>query len=244
MVRLRDPQRGCPWDCAQDFRSIARHTIEEAYEVVDAIDQGDMRQLRDELGDLLFQVVFHSRMAEELGEFDFRSVATGITDKLVRRHPHVFGDAGAATTGWQPQDWERIKAAERGARPVLDGVARALPALARATKLGRRAAAVGFDWPDIEGVLGKVREELAEVEAALGSRSDAVAEEVGDLLLAVASLARHAGVDAEEALRGANAKFERRFGHVEQRVREDGRAWAELAAAELDAYWREAKRAG
>ncbi|MBW7930258.1 MAG: nucleoside triphosphate pyrophosphohydrolase [Gammaproteobacteria bacterium] len=244
MEQLRDPQNGCPWDRGQDFRSIAPCTIEEAYEVADAIDQGDMGQLREELGDLLFQVVFHARMAEELGAFDFRSVAAGISDKLVRRHPHVFGGTQSPAAGSQRQDWEGIKAQERGTRAALDGVAKALPALARATKLGRRAAAVGFDWPDMAGVVDKIHEELAEVQAAMAADPAALAEEIGDLLFAVTNLARHAQVDAEEALRLANAKFERRFAHVERRVGEGGRPWAGLAPAELDRYWREAKRAG
>lgn len=244
MARLRDPVTGCPWDREQDFRSIAPYTIEEAYEVADAIDRGDIQALRDELGDLLLQVVFHAQLAGEQGEFAFDDVAAAICDKLVRRHPHVFGSDHVASAEAQRHAWERLKADERGRQPVLAGVARALPGLVRAAKLGRRAAAVGFDWPDIGGVLDKVREELTEVEAALDSAPGRVGEEIGDLLFSVASLARHAGVDPEEELRRANAKFERRFAHVEQRVAESGRSWQATDPATLDAYWNEAKQSG
>lgn len=239
MKRLRDPDHGCPWDQEQDFLSILPYTIEEAYEVADAIEQGDMGLLREELGDLLLQVVFHARMAEEQGAFDFADVVEGITTKLIRRHPHVFGSAQTVSVEEQRIVWEELKADERGRQPVLAGVARALPALSRAAKLGRRASAVGFDWPDRSGVMDKIREELREVETA-ASDTD-LAEEVGDLLFAVTSLARHLGVDPEEALRQANHKFERRFAHVEQRVMEDGGAWPETDAALLDGYWEEAK---
>jgi len=253
MARLRDPQRGCPWDREQTFATIAPYTIEEAYEVADAIEHGDAGQLRDELGDLLFQVVFHARMAEERGWFDFAAVARAIHDKLVRRHPHVF--AGVALA---PEDlvrvWEEQKAQERAAAPpprgagrVLAGVPRALPALTRAAKLGRRAARVGFDWPEAAEVRAKVLEELHEVDAARvgagaapGARG-AVAEELGDLLFAVVNWSRHLGVDAEEALRVANGKFERRFARMEALAAERALALEKLSAAEWDALWREAK---
>jgi MazG family protein len=254
MARLRDPQRGCPWDRAQTFATIAPYTIEEAYEVADAVEHGDAGQLRDELGDLLFQVVFHARMAEERGWFDFAAVARAIHDKLVRRHPHVF--AGVALA---PEDlvrvWEEQKAQERaaagpvphGAVRVLAGVPRALPALTRAAKLGRRAARVGFDWPEAAEVRAKVLEELHEVDAALADpdaasgAGGAVAEELGDLLFAVVNWSRHLGVDAEEALRLANGKFERRFARMEALAAERALALEKLSAAEWDALWREAK---
>lgn len=241
MAALRDPARGCPWDVEQDFRSIAPYTIEEAYEVADAIDRGDRAALREELGDLLLQVVFHARMAEEAGEFGFDEVARGIADKLVRRHPHVFGDERIESADAQRVAWEAAKARERGAAGVLAGVAQALPSLARAAKLGRRAAAVGFDWPDAAGVAEKVREELAEFEAAPADAPEARAEEIGDLLFSVANLARHAGVDPEEALRRANRKFEARFREVERLVAESGRDWPKHSPAELDALWNRAK---
>ncbi len=243
MARLRDPVSGCPWDREQDFRSIVPYTIEEAYEVADAIERGDPGELCEELGDLLLQVVFHAQMARELGEFNFDDVAGAICDKLLRRHPHVFGSECVATADEQRLAWDRLKAAERDEGRVLAGIADALPSLARAAKLGRRAAAVGFDWPDLTGVVAKVREELGEVEGAISDAPDAVGEEVGDLLFAVANLARHAGVDPEEALRRANAKFERRFAHVERSVAASGRGWNEMTPADLDTWWNEAKQA-
>jgi ATP diphosphatase len=258
MARLRDPQRGCPWDREQTFSSIAPYTIEEAYEVADAIERGEHQQLRDELGDLLFQVVFHARMAEERGWFDFAVVATAIHDKLVRRHPHVF--AGASPT---PEElvrvWEEQKAQERAESAasgpaaegaVLAGVPRALPALVRAAKLGRRAARVGFDWPDAQPVRAKVLEELHEMDAALaaasgageaGSDAGGVAEELGDLLFSIVNWSRHLKLDAEGALRAANAKFERRFARMESLARARGLDLKGLSAAEWDALWREAK---
>jgi ATP diphosphatase len=247
MAALRDPRTGCPWDIEQSFATIVPYTIEEAYEVADAIDRNDVHALRDELGDLLLQVVFHARMAEELGEFTFGDVVEAIRDKLVRRHPHVFGNERVDSAAAQRSAWEALKADERQRHPqqqagILAGVATALPSLARAAKLGRRAAGVGFDWPDTAGVAAKVREELAEFEAA-PDRSRAE-EEIGDLLFAVANLARHADVDPEEALRRANRKFERRFAGVERQVRLSGRDWASLGAAELDSMWEDAKRAG
>ena len=257
MARLRDPQRGCPWDREQTFSSIAPYTIEEAYEVADAIERGEHEQLRDELGDLLFQVVFHARMAEERGWFDFAAVATAIHDKLVRRHPHVF--AGASPT---PQElvrvWEEQKAQERAERAlgrpaaeatVLAGVPLALPALVRAAKLGRRAARVGFDWPDAREVRSKVLEELHEMDAAhaaasageAGEGAGAVAEELGDLLFSIVNWSRHLKLDAEAALRSANAKFERRFAAMESLARARGLDLQGLSAAEWDALWREVK---
>ena len=260
MARLRDPQRGCPWDREQTFSSIAPYTIEEAYEVADAIERGEREALRDELGDLLFQVVFHARMAEERGWFDFAAVATTIHDKLVRRHPHVF--AGASPT---PQElvraWEEQKAQERAASAgpepagegtVLAGVPRALPALVRAAKLGRRAARVGFDWPDAREVRAKVLEELHEMDGALaagdageaGSDSGVVADELGDLLFSIVNWSRHLMLDAEAALRAANAKFERRFATMESLARARSLDLESLSAAEWDALWREAKLNG
>jgi nucleoside triphosphate diphosphatase len=255
MARLRDPQRGCPWDREQTFATIAPYTIEEAYEVADAIARDDREHLREELGDLLFQVVFHARMAEERGWFDFAAVAHSIHEKLVRRHPHLF--AGAALA---PEDlvrvWEEQKAAERAAdtapaaraSAVLAGIPRALPALTRAAKLGRRAARVGFDWPDAQQVRTKVLEELAEIDAAAASAggngsagSPALAEELGDLLFAIVNWSRHLHVDAEQALRAANEKFERRFTCIEDLARERALRLEELSAAEWDALWQEAK---
>lgn len=246
MAALRDPRRGCPWDREQTFASIAPYTIEEAYEVADAIDRDDMAALREELGDLLLQVVFHARMAEEEGAFRFDDVVESIADKLIRRHPHVFGDERIASAAEQRAAWETLKAREQdrdatGSKRVLGGVARALPSLARAAKLGRRAASVGFDWPDVAGVMDKVREEIGEFEEALRSDRCRVPEEIGDLLFTVANLARHVDVDPEESLRLANRKFEQRFDRLEQIVRESGRAWADFSAAELDAGWNRAK---
>jgi len=209
MARLRDPEHGCEWDRAQSFATIAPYTIEEAYEVADAIERDDLADLKDELGDLLLQVVFHSRIAEEAGAFSFADVVDGIADKMERRHPHIF--TGAAET----PGWESIKAAERSAKQrsgVLDGIAASLPALMRAEKLGKRAARTGFDWPDGSGARAKINEELAEVAAASAEER---AEEVGDLLFAVVNWARHLGVDPEAALRLGNAKFERRFRAME-----------------------------
>jgi MazG family protein len=247
MAALRDPVRGCPWDREQSFATIAPYTIEESYEVADAIDRQDMAALREELGDLLLQVVFHARMAEEGGAFAFDDVVDAIADKLVRRHPHVFGDEHVASAAEQRDAWEALKAREqgrdaRGAQRVLGGVAQALPALSRAAKLGRRAAGVGFDWPDIAGVLDKVREETVEVEEAARNDRARLAEEIGDLLFAVANLARHADVDPEEALRLANRKFETRFDAVEGRVRQSGRGWRDFSPRELDEIWVQVKR--
>jgi nucleoside triphosphate diphosphatase len=258
MARLRDPESGCPWDREQTFATIAPYTIEEAYEVADAIERGDREQLRDELGDLLFQVVFHARLAEEQGWFDFAAVAFAIHQKLVRRHPHLF--AGAAL---EPQDlprvWEEQKAEERAAAArtppdhgaeTLAGIPRALPALTRAAKLGRRAARVGFDWPDAQQVRAKVLEELTELDAvtAAGAAPAAVpgalAEELGDLLFTLVNWSRPLGIDAEGALRAANAKFERRFARMECFARARGLELGSLSAAEWDGLWREAKLNG
>ena len=233
MARLRDPENGCEWDREQTFTTIAPYTIEEAYEVADACERGDLSDLKDELGDLLLQVVFHSRMAEEIGAFAFKDVAAAIADKMERRHPHIFGDA-AASPGW-----EALKAAERDAKPdgsALAGVATGLPALLRAEKLGKRAARTGFDWPDASGARAKIDEELAEVEAAAPEH---VAEEIGDLLFAVVNLARHRGVDPEAALRAGNAKFERRFRAMEDMA---GAAFAGLSLEAKEALWMQAKR--
>jgi ATP diphosphatase len=246
MDRLRDPESGCPWDLEQDFSTIAPYTIEEAYEVADAIHREDMPALRDELGDLLFQVVFYTRMAKESGTFEFGDVVDGICDKLLRRHPHVFGSEEERAAGMREGSWERIKAEERGDNGdegALAGVAKALPALKRAQKLGKRAARVGFDWPDRDGVREKIAEELDELEQAVGTRDAAqIEEEFGDLLFAVVNLARHLDVDAENALMGASFKFERRFGEMERAIREAGGRFRDHNLESLDREWRAAKR--
>ena len=245
MARLRDPARGCPWDREQNFATIAPYTIEEAYEVADAIEGGNMTALKDELGDLLFQVVFHARMAEEAGLFAFDDVAEAIADKMERRHPHVFGDVDIASVAAQNEAWEAHKAAERhasgGGASVIDGVALALPALLRAAKISRRAARIGFDWPDARAVIPKLAEEIAELEAELDQGGDpaVVQEEMGDLLFAAANLARKLDVEPETALREATGKFERRFRRVEALAAERG-IGADLD--ELEALWQEVKR--
>jgi ATP diphosphatase len=248
MARLRDPETGCPWDVEQNFSTIAPYTIEEAYEVADAIDRGDTDDLRDELGDLLLQVVFHARMAEEARLFDFDDVANAIADKMIRRHPHVFGDSGERTASAQRTAWEDHKAAERSDRNaqagLLDGIPRSLPALLRAYKLQRRAARVGFDWPDATPLFDKIDEEVAEIKAELTGRDrDRLEDEVGDLLFACANLARHLGVDPEAALRRANAKFERRFGKIEATLGERGRTLSEADLDEMEEIWTETKDA-
>lgn len=249
MRRLRDPVSGCPWDRAQDFASIAPYTLEEAHEVADAIARADWTQLRDELGDLLFQVVFYARLGEERGWFDFASLTVGIRDKLQRRHPHVFAarDSQATDAHTLNQAWEHSKAGERaaqGATGVLDGVALALPALTRAAKLGKRAARVGFDWPDAGAVAGKVREELAELTTELAAgQQDAASEELGDLLFAVAQYSRHLGLDPESALRQANRKFERRFAAMENQLQIAGRDLHQMSAADWDQAWNTVKLA-
>lgn len=244
MARLRAPDGGCPWDMEQDFRSIAPYTIEEAYEVADAIESGDRTALKNELGDLLLQVVFHAQMAQEEGSFDFESVAEGICHKMIDRHPHVFGDATIETAKAQTENWETLKALERKqkmATSILADVPLALPALMRAEKLQKRAARVGFDWPDVSFVYDKIAEELAEVKEAEGDPAH-VAEEIGDVLFVMANLARHYGVDPETALRGANHKFERRFAYIEQQLAAQGRACEDSTLEEMDALWNEAKR--
>jgi len=244
MARLRDPKDGCPWDLEQSFRTIVPHTIEEAYEVADAIERGDMTALKDELGDLLFQVVFHARMAEEDGLFAFDDVAEAIGDKMERRHPHVFGDAEIASIAAQNEAWEAHKAAEREAKgeaaSVVDGVAIALPALLRAAKISRRAARIGFDWPDAASVIDKIEEELDEIEDALDDHAPpaALEEEIGDLLFAAANLARKLDIEPETALRRATAKFERRFRRVETLAKARG---VERDLDALEALWQEVK---
>lgn len=256
VARLRDPASGCPWDLEQTFASIAPYTLEEAYEVVDAIERGDLGDLKDELGDLLLQVVFHSRMAEEAGAFGFGDVVAAIAAKMLRRHPHVFGERVFGERG--PVDaasvrvlWDEAKRAETARRTppgetrgLLDDVPQALPALVRADKLSRKAASVGFDWPDSRQVIDKVREEIVEVEQALAAADrEGVAEEIGDLLFAVANLARHAGIDAESSLRRANRKFGRRFAFLEAAARHAGRTIDGCDLETLEAWWQQAKRA-
>jgi ATP diphosphatase len=251
MARLRDPKGGCPWDLEQSFATIAPHTIEEAYEVADAIERGDMAHLKDELGDLLFQVVFYAQMSREAGGFDFAEVADAISDKMVRRHPHVFGEAQVDGAAAQTVAWEAQKESERhaaasasGARPsALDGVIAGLPALLRAVKLQKRAARVGFDWPEAVQVLDKIAEEVAEIrhEMTSGGGPDRLRDEVGDLLFAVVNLARHLDVDPEGALRGTNLKFERRFRRIEDLLAEAGRHAKDGSLDELEALWVRAK---
>jgi MazG family protein len=265
MARLRDPKSGCPWDQKQTFATVAPFTIEEAYEVADAIEHGDPTKLRDELGDLLFQVVFHARMAEERGWFDFGQVASAIHEKLVRRHPHVFGGQSVSGETELLRAWEEQKAQERaagggvsGSLSALADVPRGLPALVRAAKLGKRAGRVGFDWPDAAQVRDKVLEELGEVDGALadaasgagavaragaggGASNSAVVEEMGDLLFAVANWSRHLKIDAEEALRAANSKFERRFHDMESLARERGLSLETLSPQQWENLWQESK---
>jgi ATP diphosphatase len=251
MAWLRDRQHGCPWDVDQTFRTIAPYTIEEAYEVADAIERDDLGALKEELGDLLLQVVYHAQMAHETGAFGFADVASAIADKMVDRHPHVFGDATVATAEAQTVSWEARKAAERtakraGSEPAgaLDGVARALPALLRAEKIQKRAARVGFDWKQTGPVIDKIEEELGELRAELmaGNVDPArLTDELGDVLFAVANLARHCKIDPEAALRATNDKFERRFRHIERRLAEAGRKPADATLEEMEALWQEAK---
>ena len=248
MARLRAPEGGCPWDVQQTFETIAPYTIEEAYEVADAIDRADMSDLRDELGDLLLQVVFHARMAQEAGHFDFSGVVASICDKMVARHPHVFGEAKIGSADEQTANWETLKAAERENTNSHEiDVALGLPALMRAAKIGKRAARMGFDWPDPTGVLEKIEEELAELKEATDSdtehREERVTEEIGDLLFALANLARHYKIDPEEALRRANLKFQRRFKAMEARVVYSGNSLEEATLDELEAAWFATKHA-
>jgi ATP diphosphatase len=251
MARLRDPENGCPWDVKQSFATIAPYTIEEAYEVTDAIDRNDMTDLRDELGDLLLQVVFHSRMAEEAGHFAFGDVVAGICDKMVRRHPHVFEDMKHESPAAQSRDWDRLKADERAAKggedmSALAGISHGLPEWQRAVKLQKRAANVGFDWPDHRPVLDKMAEEIEEVRHEFDNGADEarLADEMGDVLFVAANLARHAKVDVSRALRGANAKFERRFRAMEAIAASEGRSLASYPLDEQEALWVRVKREG
>ena len=246
MARLRDPENGCPWDREQTYATIVPHTIEEAYEVADAIAREDWEELRSELGDLLFQVVFYAQIAREEGRFDFAAVARSIVEKMTRRHPHVFGDEFYADAAEQTAAWERIKASEKTRQPagVLDGIPLALPALTRAVKLQKKASKVGFDWGAVEPILAKLAEEIAEVrhEIAIHAPPERLTDELGDVLFVVANLARHLKLDPEAALRGTNAKFERRFRRIEHWLAEDRRTPAESTLAEMDALWERAKR--
>ncbi len=259
MAALRTPETGCPWDLEQSFATIAPYTIEEAYEVTDAIARGDLHDLKDELGDLLLQVVFHARLAEEEGAFAFADVVEAITTKMVRRHPHVFGVARDLTPAQVKALWHQIKAEERAAKAqaraeaglppriedkgLLSGIPTSLPALTRAWKLQAKASTVGFDWNDVKLVIAKLREETAEVEEALacGNKTE-ISEEIGDVLFVVANLARHAGLDPESCLAGCNAKFERRFGHIEQTLEAAGRALKTASLKEMEALWQQAKQ--
>lgn len=247
MRRLRDPQTGCPWDKEQTFATIAPYTIEESYEVADAIQRNDLRDLKEELGDLLFQVVFHARIAEEMGLFNFNDVAAGMSEKLIRRHPHVFGDAGDRTAEQQNAEWEIIKAEERKAKEkhgLLDDVPVGLPALTRAAKLTKRAARVGFDWPSTQEVLDKLDEETEELKVEI-ARGDVRKshEELGDILFVLANLARKLDVEPENALRMTNAKFVRRFETIEAELAKIGKTPDQSNLAEMDALWNAAKRA-
>ena len=245
MARLRDPDGGCPWDQEQTFATIAPYTVEEAYEVADAIERGDLKDLKEELGDLLFQVVFHARMAEEQGAFNFDDVATAMVDKMVRRHPHVFAGQTYADVTEQTAAWDAIKAAERAGKArhsILDDVPPGLPAMTRAVKLTKRAARVGFDWPSTDEVLAKLDEELEELrhEIDAGDLPKARAE-LGDLMFVMANLARKLDVDPEDALRACNAKFERRFHHIEKALAERGKTPDQSTLEEMDGLWNEAK---
>ncbi len=251
MARLRDPITGCPWDIEQDFASIAPYTIEEAYEVAEAIEQGDMAALKEELGDLLLQVVYHARMAEEAGAFDFDRVAAGISDKMIRRHPHVFGADSVESAAAQTRSWEAAKAAERSAKAqskgeeagLLDGVAQGLPAMTRALKLQARAARVGFDWPNAQPVVLKIEEELSELKEEMrsGEDLDALADEFGDLLFVMVNLSRHLKIEPEAALRRTNAKFCRRFSYIERHFAAKGMALDDVSLEEMEAAWQMAK---
>ncbi len=247
MARLRDPEGGCPWDVEQTFATIAPYTIEEAYEVADAIERGDLDDLKEELGDLLLQVVYHARMAEEAGAFDFAAVAAAVADKMVRRHPHVFGEDEVRDAAAQTVRWEAIKAQERAAKggpaSALSGVPMGLPALTRAAKLTRRAARVGFDWPDTAQVIAKLHEEIGELEAEIQAGDlDKAREELGDMLFVCANLARKLDVEPEDALRATNAKFLRRFAYIEARLALDDRTPDQASLEEMDALWDEAKQ--
>ncbi len=246
MAQLRTPEGGCPWDLQQSFATIAPYTIEEAYEVADAIARQDFAALPDELGDLLFQVVYHARMAQEAGRFAFADVARAIADKMIRRHPHVFGDAAARDVAEQSAAWEMMKSAERQARHetgTLAGVPTALPALTRAAKLTARAARVGFDWPDAEAVLAKLDEEVAELRAELPEAApERLADELGDLLFVLANLARKLDLDPEECLRQANLKFARRFSRMEQTAESAGKMLSDMSLEDMEASWQKVKQ--
>lgn len=258
MARLRDPETGCPWDIKQSFETIKPYTIEEAYEVADAIERGDRDDLCDELGDLLLQVVFHARMAEEEQSFDFGEVVRAITAKMIRRHPHIFADRKASDAAAVKANWDEIKAAEQAAKAesraarglpatdregLLDDVPRALPALTEGLKLQQKASKVGFDWADPEPVLDKIEEEIAELREALADgRPEAVKDEIGDLIFAMANLARQLDVDPEQALRDTNGKFRRRFGHIERTLDADGVALADAGLERMEALWQQAKQ--
>lgn len=249
MRRLRDPETGCPWDIEQTFATIAPYTIEEAYEVADAIERGEMGELEGELGDLLLQVIYYTQMGSEDGLFDFESVSKAIADKMIHRHPHVFGDESRDKSAeQQTQDWEKIKAAERAARQAsetrtLDGVALGLPALTRALKLQKRAARVGFDWPSTDEVIAKISEEAAELNEAIKEKTQAdIEEEYGDLMFVMVNLGRHLKIDSEAALKQANAKFTRRFNGVEDHLRKIGKRPDDSDLAEMDALWDQVKR--
>jgi len=257
MAQLRTPVTGCPWDLEQTFDTIAPYTVEEAYEVADAVERGDMDHLADELGDLLLQVVFHARMAEEAGHFTFDDVVDAICEKMIRRHPHVFGNEDARSAGAVKGMWERIKSEEAAEKQrggggvpesILDGVPRALPALARAAKLQKKAARVGFDWPEIGPVFDKIREEIDELEEACrhdgGPENGAIRGEVGDVLFAIANLARHLHLDPEATLQETNGKFTRRFQFIERALADQGRALGEADLEELDALWDDSKARG
>lgn len=248
MAKLRDPDGGCPWDVEQTFATIAPYTVEEAYEVADAIQRGDIADIRDELGDLLLQVVFHAQIAKEDGQFTFEDVAKSISDKMIRRHPHVFGAESYANLDAQVEGWEAIKAAERADKglddSVLSDVPAGLPAMTRAVKLTKRAARVGFDWPDPAAVIEKLQEEVAELEVEIAAGDKAKArEELGDLLFVCANLARKLGADPEDALREANAKFTRRFNYIEKTLERQGRSCGDATLEEMEAIWVQAKTA-
>lgn len=250
MARLRDPETGCPWDLIQDFDSIAPYTIEEAYEVAHAIAGGDMDELRDELGDLLFQVVYHARMAQEQGAFAIEDVVSAICEKMKRRHPHVFGEESIANARAQTVAWEEHKAREKAdsgkaSSSILDDIPIALPALTRAAKLGRRASKVGFDWPDSQGPRDKIDEELAELDAEIqGDNRQRMHHELGDILFAVVNLCRHHEIDPEAALRDCNGRFEQRFGFVEQSLSDQGLSPETASLEQMDALWEQAKQSG
>jgi nucleoside triphosphate diphosphatase len=252
MARLRNPEGGCPWDLEQDFSTIAPHTIEEAYEVADAIAEGDMDELKDELGDLMFQVVFYAQMAKENGDFDFNSVIDAISEKMIRRHPHVFGSTEISTADAQTHAWEETKALERARKAekrgqkqsALDGVANGLPALTRAVKLQKRAERVGFDWPDINPVFDKIDEEISELKEELSNdgSKERIAEEYGDLLFVIANLGRHLDLEPETVLRQANRKFVRRFQSVEAKLEMKGRKPSDSTLEEMDELWNKVKK--